>query len=119
MVLVRVLLRGSKLLQTTHMMAVEDTCVESGRSALAAEQAALEEAVMAALETNRESGSLKEMCDVVCVEGSVALKKRVLRWLVDGGQRAVVLQLDEAAAELFLRGGDYALLHDVYVAHGT
>ena len=55
-VLVRVLLRGSKLLQTTHMMAVEDTCVESGRSALAAEQAALEEAVMTALETNRESG---------------------------------------------------------------
>ena len=117
-VLVRVLLRGSKLLQTTRMIAVEDTCVESGRSALAAEQAALEEAVMAALETNRESGSLKEMCDVVCAEGSVALKKRVLRWLVDGGQRVVVLQLDEAAAELFLRGGDYALLHDVYVAHG-
>lgn len=117
-VLVRVLLRGRKLLQTTRMIAVEDTCVESGRSALAAEQAALEEAVMAALETNRESGSLKEMCDVVCAEGSVALKKRVLRWLVDGGQRAVVLQLDEAAAELFLRGGDYALLHDVYVAHG-
>lgn len=117
-VLVRVLLRGSKLLQTMRMMAVEDTCVESGRSALAAEQAALEEAVMTALETNRESGSLKEMCDVVCVEGSMALKKRVLRWLVDCGQRAVVLQLDEAAAELFLRGGDYALLHDVYVAHG-
>lgn len=117
-VLVRVLLRGSKLLQTTRMIAVEDTCVESGRSALAAEQAALEEAVMAALETNRESGSLKEMCDVVCAEGYVALKKRVLRWLVDGGQRAVVLQLDEAAVELFLRGGDYALLHDVYVAHG-
>lgn len=117
-VLVRVLLRGRKLLQTTRMIAVEDTCVESGRSALAAEQAALEEAVMAALEKNRESGSLKEMCDVVCAEGSVALKKRVLRWLVDGGQRAVVLQLDEAAAELFLRGGDYALLHDVYVAHG-
>lgn len=117
-VLVRVLLRGRKLLQTTRMMVVEDTCVESGRSALAAEQAALEEAVMVALEKNRESGSLKEMCDVVCAEGSVALKKRVLRWLVDGGQRAVVLQLDEAAAELFLRGGDYALLHDVYVAHG-
>ena len=117
-VLVRVLLRGRKLLQTMRMMAVEDTCVESGRSALAAEQAALEEAVMAALEKNRESGSLKEMCDVVCAEGYVALKKRVMRWLVDGGQRAVVLQLDEAAAELFLRGGDYALLHDVYVAHG-
>ena len=117
-VLVRVLLRGRKQLQTTRMMAVEDTCVESGRSALAVEQAALEEAVMAALEKNRESGSLKEMCDVVCAEGSVTLKKRVLRWLVDGGQRAVVLQLDEAAAELFLQGGDYALLHDVYVAHG-
>ena len=116
--LVRVLLRGRKLLQTSHMMAVEGTCVEQGRCILAVEQEAMEEVVMGVLVKNENGGGLKEMCDEVCKEGSAALKKRMMQWLVSHGQSAVLIQLDEATAEAFLMGGDYGLLHTVYVTHG-
>lgn len=115
--LVQVLLRGRKLLQTSHMMPVEDTCVEQARCALATKQEAMEEVVMGVLVKN-DKGDLKAMCDAVCKEGSAALQKRMMQWLVRSGQSAVLVQLDEAAAAAFLTGGDYGLLHSVYVTHG-
>lgn len=116
--LVSVLLRGQKQLQLLNMMAVEDTDIEAGRRALLEEQAKMEALALTQLTQNTPPACLLACCSVVCVEGSAALKKKALTWLLESGQSAVVLQLDEKDVELFLIDTDYYTLHSVYVAHG-